>query len=181
MRRLSLDALREFNDHVAQRDDLDAVVENLKGVDQVVAQETLDYVPNLRKHRPDFVVHGDDWREGVQRDVRQAVIDVLSEWGGKLVEVPYTKGISSTDLNQALKLMGKDDLFTKAAVDASMRNIDMDQIIAQGIPGSMAAMKKTRELRPDMILISGGTDGGTTTHVVQIAELKQAAKHYISG
>ena len=72
-----------------------AVVENLKGVDQVVAQETLDYVPNLREYRPDFVVHGDDWQEGVQRDVRQAVIDVLAEWDGELVEVPYTKGISS--------------------------------------------------------------------------------------
>jgi phosphoenolpyruvate mutase len=71
-----------------------------------VAQETLDYVPNLRKYRPDLVVHGDDWREGVQRDVRQAVIDVLAEWDGKLVEVPYTKGISSTDLNEALKEIG---------------------------------------------------------------------------
>jgi hypothetical protein len=37
-------------------------------------------------------------------------------------------------VEQALKMMGRDDLFTKAAVDASMRNIDMDQIIAQGIP-----------------------------------------------
>ena len=54
-----------------------AVVENLKGVERVVAQETLDYVPNLRKYRPDFVVHGDDWREGVQREVRQAVIDAI--------------------------------------------------------------------------------------------------------
>ena len=82
------------------------VVESIKGVDQVVAQETLDYVPNLRKYRPDFVVHGDDWREGVQREVRQAVIDVLAEWGGQLVEVPYTAGISSTDLNHALKEIG---------------------------------------------------------------------------
>ena len=83
-----------------------AVVVSLKGVDQVVAQETLDYVPNLRQYRPDFVVHGDDWREGVQREVRQAVIDVLAEWGGQLVEVPYTSGISSTDLNQALMEIG---------------------------------------------------------------------------
>jgi phosphoenolpyruvate phosphomutase len=82
------------------------VVESLKGVDRVVAQETLDYVPNLRLYRPDVVVHGDDWREGVQRNVRQAVIDVLAEWGGELVEVPYTKGISSTQLNQALKEIG---------------------------------------------------------------------------
>ena len=37
-------------------------------------------------------------------------------------------------VEQMLGMMGKDDLFTKAAVDASLRNIDMDQILAQGIP-----------------------------------------------
>jgi phosphoenolpyruvate phosphomutase len=83
-----------------------AVVENLKGVSRVVPQETLDYVPNLRRYRPDFVVHGDDWREGVQRDVRQAVIQALAEWGGELVEFPYTQGISSTKLHEALKEIG---------------------------------------------------------------------------
>ena len=82
------------------------VVENIKGVDRVVAQETLDYVPNLRKYQPDYVVHGDDWREGVQREVRQRVIDTLAEWGGELVEVGYTEGISSTQLNKALKEIG---------------------------------------------------------------------------
>ncbi len=83
-----------------------AVVENLKGVDKVVPQETLDYRPNLEKIRPDIVVHGDDWKEGVQQEVRQQVIDTLKKWGGKLVEVPYTKGISSTMLNRAVKEVG---------------------------------------------------------------------------
>jgi phosphoenolpyruvate mutase len=82
------------------------VVENLKGVTRVVAQETLDYVPNLQSMRPDYVVHGDDWREGVQRETRQRVIDTLAEWGGELVEVPYTSGISSTALQKALKEVG---------------------------------------------------------------------------
>jgi phosphoenolpyruvate phosphomutase len=82
------------------------VVENLRGVSRVVPQETLDYVPNLREYKPDFVVHGDDWREGVQREVRQAVIAALSEWGGELVEVGYTVGISSTQLNKALQEIG---------------------------------------------------------------------------
>ena len=82
------------------------VVESLKGVDRVVPQETLDYVPNLRLYKPDIVVHGDDWREGVQREVREAVIEALAEWGGELVEIPYTKGISSTQLNNALKEIG---------------------------------------------------------------------------
>jgi len=83
-----------------------AVVENLKGVTAVVAQETLDYVPNLEKLRPDFVVHGDDWRTGVQRTTRQRVIDALEQWGGQLVEVPYTQGVSSTQLNASLKQIG---------------------------------------------------------------------------
>lgn len=82
------------------------VVDNLKGVARVVPQETLDYVPNLLAYKPDFVVHGDDWREGVQRRVREDVINTLAQWGGQLVEVPYTSGISSTKLNKAVKEIG---------------------------------------------------------------------------
>lgn len=82
------------------------VISAIKGVTHVVAQTTLDYVPNLKQLRPDIVVHGDDWREGVQQKTRQQVIDALSEWGGKLVEVPYTPGISSSRLHAAMKEIG---------------------------------------------------------------------------
>ncbi len=82
------------------------VAGQIKGVVRVVPQDTLDYVPNLRKYRPDIVVHGDDWREGVQARTRQAVIDALAEWGGELVEVPYTQGISSTQLHEAMREIG---------------------------------------------------------------------------
>ena len=82
------------------------IVENLKGVEKVVPQTTLDYVPNLNEIRPDYVVHGDDWKTGIQREVRQRVIETLAEWGGKLVEPKYTEGISSTDLIAAVKAQG---------------------------------------------------------------------------
>lgn len=82
------------------------VVENIKGVSQVMPQHELDYVPNLRMIKPDYVVHGDDWKTGVQQKTRQRVIDTLKEWGGTLHEVPYTQGISSTQLNQSLKEIG---------------------------------------------------------------------------
>jgi phosphoenolpyruvate phosphomutase len=82
------------------------VVENIQGVARVVPQETLDYEPNLRTYRPDFVVHGDDWRSGVQARTRARVIEVLAEWGGQLVEVGYTEGISSTALNHAMREIG---------------------------------------------------------------------------
>lgn len=82
------------------------VVSSLSMVRRVVTQETLDYVPNLRALRPSFVVHGDDWKSGVQASTRQRVIDALKEWGGQLVEVPYTEGISSTQLNASLRQIG---------------------------------------------------------------------------
>ena len=83
-----------------------AVVAALKPVSKVVPQTTLDYVPNLQELKPDYVVHGDDWREGVQKSTRQRVIDCISAWGGELVEYPYTQGISSTQLNKAIRELG---------------------------------------------------------------------------
>ena len=82
------------------------IVENLKGVAKDIPQKTLDYIPNLKELKPDFVVHGDDWKTGVQKEVRQRVIDTLAEWGGELVEPNYTEGISSTDLISAVKAQG---------------------------------------------------------------------------
>jgi len=82
------------------------IVENLKGVEKVVPQTTLDYVPNLKELKPDYVVHGDDWKTGVQKEVRQRVLDTLTEWGGELVEPRYTEGVSSTDLIAAVKAQG---------------------------------------------------------------------------
>ena len=82
------------------------VIENIKGVAKVVPQETLDYVPNLIAIKPDYVVHGDDWKTGVQANTRQRVIEILKKWDGKLIEVPYTQGISSTKLQGAMKEIG---------------------------------------------------------------------------
>ncbi len=82
------------------------VIENIKGVDNVIPQTTLDYVPNLEALKPDIVVHGDDWQEGVQKKTRQRVIDSLAGWGGELVEVPYTQGISSSQLHKMMKEIG---------------------------------------------------------------------------
>jgi len=82
------------------------VIENIKVVSKVIPQTTLDYVHNLHELKPDFVVHGDDWKEGIQRETRQRVIDTLAGWDGKLIEVPYTQGISSTKLNKAIREIG---------------------------------------------------------------------------
>ena len=82
------------------------VVENIKGVDKVIPQNTLDYIPNIEKIKPDFVVHGDDWKTGVQKQIRNQVIKKLKKWGGEVIDIPYTKDISSTKLHNYLKSIG---------------------------------------------------------------------------
>lgn len=67
------------------------LMKNINGVEQVVTQEVLSYAENLRKYRPDYVVHGDDWKNGFQKSVREEVICVLNEFGGSLVEYPYSR------------------------------------------------------------------------------------------
>ncbi|WP_420581032.1 phosphoenolpyruvate mutase [Reichenbachiella sp.] len=87
-------------------DERKQILENIKGVHEVIPQEELDYEKNLKALKPDYVVHGDDWKTGPQRHIRDRVIKTLAEWGGELVEPEYTSGISSTGLRQALKEIG---------------------------------------------------------------------------
>jgi phosphoenolpyruvate phosphomutase len=72
------------------------IIQNIRYVKKVVPQNTLSYVSNLKLLKPDFVVHGNDWKTGVQKKTRDEVIKTLKKWSGKLVEPIYTKNISST-------------------------------------------------------------------------------------
>ena len=74
------------------------VLQNLKYVSEVIPQNTLDYSKNLNKIKPDYVVHGSDWKSGVQKNIRKKVVKVLKKWNGKLIEPTYTKGISSSEI-----------------------------------------------------------------------------------
>ncbi len=66
------------------------MIRSIPEVSQVVVQNDVMYENILRQLRPEYVVHGDNWRDGPQSAIRQNVIDVLQEWGGELIEVPYT-------------------------------------------------------------------------------------------
>ena len=78
------------------------VVENIKYVTKVIPQNTLDYVDNLNLIKPNYVVHGDDWKSGVQKKTRDRVIKTLKKWSGKLIEPKYTKNISSTEIKNKI-------------------------------------------------------------------------------
>ncbi|MBR1402562.1 MAG: phosphoenolpyruvate mutase [Treponema sp.] len=82
------------------------VVENIKGVSKVVPQEDWSYVPNLKTYKPDIMIHGDDWKTNYLSKIREECFETVKEWGGEIVEIPYTKGINSTALNENASTIG---------------------------------------------------------------------------
>lgn len=101
------DVIRDYwRNPIMKYEERKKVIENIKGVVSVIPQTTLDQVPNLMNIKPDYVIHGDDWKEGIQKEYRDRVIEALSEWGGELKEVPYTQGVSISMLDEELKQIG---------------------------------------------------------------------------
>lgn len=75
-----------------------ALFESITGVDRVIEQKTLSYKDVINELKPDFVVHGDNWKEGFQKPVREEVTSLLASYGGQLVEYPYSKDAKYKEL-----------------------------------------------------------------------------------
>lgn len=82
------------------------ILENINGVSKVVPQNSWNYSENIKKYKPEFMIHGDDWKKGSQKLLREKVKKVIKSYGGKLIEIPYTKGISSTALAEQQYSLG---------------------------------------------------------------------------
>lgn len=82
------------------------ILENMKGISEVVPQNSYDCLENIRALKPDYVVHGDDWRTGFLSGVRARVIEALKEWEGKLIEPKFTEGVSASELIRKIKERG---------------------------------------------------------------------------
>ena len=80
-----------------------AMFENISGVYQVVEQSSLSYKENLVKYQPDYVLHGDNWKIGFQKPIREEVCSVLASYGGKLIELPYHKEEKYAELEKRTK------------------------------------------------------------------------------
>ena len=66
------------------------IVESIKGVAHVVEQDDISYKKVIETIKPDIVVHGDDWKTGIQEPIRNELIELLKSYGGELVEFPFT-------------------------------------------------------------------------------------------
>ena len=105
------------------------ILKNIRYVSRVVKQKTLDYSYNLKKYKPDYVVHGDDWKSGIQKDTRAKVIKTIKDWSGKLVEISYTKNISSTQIKKKILETGTTPELRKSKLNRLMQAKDIVRIL----------------------------------------------------
>ncbi|OJJ29489.1 phosphoenolpyruvate mutase [Campylobacter concisus] len=82
------------------------VLENFSMIKNIVPQDSASYKDNLLKIQPDFVIHGDDWQFGYQKKYRTEVLELLRQWNGKLIEVPYSHDINEIKVKENIKKLG---------------------------------------------------------------------------
>ncbi len=136
------------------------IVENLKGVSQVIPQETLDYIPNLLKLKPDFVVHGTDWKTGVQKKTREGVIETLKQWGGTLIE-PEVIPVSNSTL---IETGGNGKMSSTHLIDSVLEAGAAPEVRRK-------KLKRAIELRPIVRLLEA--HNGLTGRIVEKTKIAQ--------
>lgn len=121
------------------------VAENISGVVRVVPQNEWDYAVNIRKYRPDFMVHGDDWLEGPLALYREQALSALSEYGGQLIEIPYTKGVTSGRISAELLAIGTTPDIRRATLKRLLDAKKIVRIIEAHSPLSALIAEHARE------------------------------------
>ena len=72
------------------------MLQHIDCVDLIIKLKSFDYSKIVEKYKIEFLVHGDDWKKGPQKPIREKSINIMKNWKGKVIDVPYTKSISSS-------------------------------------------------------------------------------------
>ena len=144
----------------------EVVIKNIKYVSKVIPQKTLDYTYNLNLIKPDFVVHGDDWKSGVQKETRKKVIKEIRKWGGRLIEPKYTKNISSTLIKKKIsEIISPENRVSrlKRLINSKdiVRILESHNSLTGLIIENLKISKKRKEIEFDGMWSSSLTDSAT--------------------
>ena len=80
-----------------------ALYESIDGVDEVVVQNNMQYDDVIEKYKPDYIVHGDNWKTGPEQSIRNHVEALITPYGGQIIDVPYTYNENVKKVDQRLK------------------------------------------------------------------------------
>lgn len=116
------------------------MVKKIKGVKEVIIQNDIMYDEVIEKLRPDYVIHGDNWKSGFMKAVRDNVAALLEKYGGEIIDVPYTysENVKRIDVRMKEKLSMPEYRRKRLKQLISMRNIAKAIEVHNGITGLIA-------------------------------------------
>lgn len=79
------------------------MVKGIPGVSKVIKQEKIMYDEIIAELRPDYVIHGDNWLTGPTKAIRDNVEKLLGEYGGQIIDVPYTYNENVKHIDDKIK------------------------------------------------------------------------------
>ena len=135
------------------------IIKSMKFVDSVVKTTDWDYKKSLENLKPKYVVHGDDWKSNNQRKVRENVLKQIKSWKGTLIEIPYTKGISSTLIKKVLRKNLSPDIIRKETFNRILNSKKLIRVIEvhNGISALVAQKSKYKNKEFDCMWLSSLT------------------------
>ena len=118
-----------------------SILENITGVKKIIPQYKWDDSINILKYKPQFVIHGDDWIKG-DRHLRTRVKKALKSYGGKLIEIPFTKNISSTSIRSKVLELGSNSASKRNMLERLISSKKLVRIIEAHSPLSAIIAEK---------------------------------------
>ena len=79
------------------------ILKGIKYIYKIVKQDSLSYKENIYKIKPDYVVHGDDWKDNSLKALREETINILNDTGSTLIEYPYSSNEEYQNLENKYK------------------------------------------------------------------------------
>ena len=132
------------------------LLSNIKGVSAVVYQKELSYKNILMELKPDIVVHGSDWREGVQAPVREEVVEILKSYGGRLIEFEYSD-------SKKYKEMEANAMWLSSLCDSTAKGKPDIELV--DLSSRLRTVEDIMEVTTKPIIFDGDT-GGQIEHFV---------------
>lgn len=79
------------------------LVQALPDVSRVVTQQDVMYDEIIQTYRPDYIIHGDNWKHGPLKAIRDNVKKLLAQYGGQIIDVPYTYNENVKHIDDKIK------------------------------------------------------------------------------
>ncbi|MBP3242790.1 MAG: phosphoenolpyruvate mutase [Ruminococcus sp.] len=116
------------------------LAKNIPGVDEVIVQDTVLYDNVIDQLHPDYVIHGDNWLSGPMKAIRDRVEKKLSEYGGEIIDAPYTynENVKRIDMQIKEKLMMPEFRRKRLKQAISLRGLIKALEVHSGLTGLIA-------------------------------------------